>query len=458
MVLQALAEACLQKQKNLVSRTLDWCRVMSAEETKVQMLAFILHRKHAETALKARAVPAAHKTAKDVVIGKVHVVEQRWTVLFKEHRGGQEHYYLVTSSLAPQSRTSDCLSAEAITAVLRHTIANDDPAAILRSFPLGINITECDANGANLKAQRILEEGSMRGWLPVVLECQAHKIHASFTKVLSLPIAVELVSGMKHLNLFLSAAGKLGSFRAELAEHISRSLVVEHGSFLPLSQEAVHYRRQVLAAFAPAGKRAAKTVSRLLEMLSSDWRSKNPTHRCGPGCCKNIKESAEKVNKALQDLMKVASPRIRWAQNNWLEWPRAWSFGGMFLGCHSLLQAVLPKVLGPGVVHEGQMADLDEMERWRLEMSRHRRSCLNLLCRPHLLDELHILRMALQPEHEMMQATLSEAGSKWQVQQMMQMHDTGTREYSLVNMHLGKHSGPMLQQSWGLLATEDTVP
>ena len=277
VLLSALAEAMARKATGLLEASLTWSQMVAEGAGSMQLLCFIWHCKHDETPLRTRVRYAGdfgNADGSDVQTAKVHVVQGTWSIIVrtKEAVGDTAAgtFYLTTSGLTVQCRASQRANAESLAKVLESCVPVADVDRIARMFPFAIRAVTCDANSANLRTQRLLKLQGWRGWAPLSLECQAHKIHAAVARVFAL--APDVVSGMKHLNQYMIGSGILVKTRRCLRQLVEEGLTVmlKNEQAEIVMEASTHYKQVVMELFKPSGKKAATAVQALMELLNGD--------------------------------------------------------------------------------------------------------------------------------------------------------------------------------------------
>ena len=277
-----------------------------------------------------------------------------------------------------------------------------------------------------------------------------------------------LLSGIKHLSLFMSGSGVLARTRQILHDYVEETLVVEarlqnsstnHGN--------QQYRECVLELFKLEGKRAPKVLAEVQTLLNADWEQKTLRHVCAIGvCCGSRAESVRKVQRILDQLLSLTRPRRKFAANNWLEWQKSWLFAGIFSSCHQLLFQLVPRVVeaeslkqprGEAAEERRDNADFDdnnEMARRREEETQHRRSTLELVNNSSVKDELFIMFRALRAEMKLMASILAPSTPKWQMKEMMKLAGGEACTYAVLQCYEGVHFDKMLAEIGDLLSDD----
>ena len=472
VLIGAIAEACAARSERVLHDALNWCRVVAAGQN-VELVAFLWHVKHDETPVRARVQFSSNISGKaDMQVAKVHMCENHWSIVACETNARNGDCFILSSGLGAQCRATDRANGEAISAMIRSCTPLPNPLEISQLFPMAVRIVEADAVSANHRAQRLLHSTTYRDWVGLSIECQAHKVHACATKVFAM--AKPLVSGMKHMHLFLSGPGIIAHTRRTLRTIVEETLVVETSFNHAADQHRAHqqYKDSVLNLFALDAKKAPRILNQLQLLLNADWRHPVLRHVCvARVCCNNRADSVQKVQKVLDDLLCVTRPRRKFAPNNWREWQKAWLFAGLFSSCHNLLVGRLTRVLraeqlkhGHGNVAEQnamgvqiqelQADALDEMAKKREEEAQHHKNTMQLLSNESMKDELFIIFKALHAEMALMTDILRPGTAKWQMTEMMKIARGEPRDYAVLRCIRGEPFNHMLLEAGHLLSVD----
>ena len=450
--LEAAAECCLQKQKQLLHECVNYVKMQAG---RMEPVCFIERCSYDGTDAELRVPDVLDNDMGQKV--KLYMVETEWAMLLRERvetdlQGvclGPDKYLLLRGKLSPAPRISQRGTGENIKSVLLS--ADDLPPDLASVFcNRVIRICEADEDGANGKAERLLQSVRGRQWTDSTLTvlCAAHKAHNSAERTWT--FTLPLLSGMTNTSKALLEIDMLKALKVMLLAEAGRRLVI-HDASVELCLEAEEYRRHTMSLYLPPAsqpKRRARMLAVCTGLLNGDWRRPNILiHRCQPGCCGSRKETLAKIHKFFVPALLAQRPSM-FSKNNWKDWTLQTNFYGWASSLHAFGQDVLIKVLSGqrardvsaesvaasnllGLPSLASFADLpdqnhvdDDMARMRAEKARWVKIAAEWLPTSWPVD-LWLLRCALTPEVRVMSHLLDISSENFEVHNLHRLHTEG---------------------------------
>ena len=96
--------------------------------------------------------------------------------------------------------------------------------------------------------------------------------------------------------------------------------------------------------------------------------------------------------------------------------------------------------------------DIDQVEKWRAEQKAYKDKALKfLLPRNHAIDMLIIMRVAMEPQVQLVNDMLYLSSNEWERQHMANLVKLGDRKYRIVELAKGALEDRLLRELRGLL-------
>ena len=341
--LHALAEASAREQTDLLKSVLSYASLSKDGSLRPQL--YLQHVRHDETQTVlvgkySGGQAHAHR-------GKVHVIQRSWVVcLVPEERelGSLEprkKTVLLSGTFSPVLALSENATGETIAWVLQQTspIGSLD----LSVFSRRVTVMETDACPANLRAQAILHDPSMPSLSTV---CAAHKVHTVASKCWE--SYKELHAGVVKTLKVLRSPGMFPKFLDQLLLLVDGVEVIHSQS---LSDDALAYRKHILAVFAPNMSEKPKCAATILGITqcvyNGDWRVPTLQHYCsGTACCQDRQETIAKMKATMPRLVK--SLRLTsFNDGDWASWHKSLRLMGFWSSFHGSFKPALLGALQP---------------------------------------------------------------------------------------------------------------
>ena len=463
----ALAESALQVQNKLVDGVLSYIKGMSG--INIEPCCFIHYAAFDETPLRLRL--EGESTAEKL---KVFVIQQRWSALVKQKDTGvtgDSSYLSLHGGWSPMVRAVDAGTGEGVRNVLL-SCQHDSQDLWACGWKHVIRLVETDNLSANLRAERLYKATQNHELKTMHVVCVAHQVHSAAARTFDFmaPTISSIIACCKVLGE--------GGMRHKLREHMQAAIPrwvrrvqtnVRH-----LDDEAVNFRRSVLACITHQGEspRLSARMSLLAEVLNGDWRERGHlSHLCsGTGCCQSHDHC---VNKCLSLLPKALTTMCRmFCRGNWSGWPAQLAFflataihgflGSMLL---SVFQSrgpeddPLPVCAGDRDVENMAPAQGEpavNMEPWELERrekARCHHQAVSFLSQPGWVDDLLLLRGALEPQVAFMKNILFSTSLQSRLQECEAMAREGACVYAAERVIGGQWFEEMLRGCYTQLMT-----
>ena len=475
--LEAAAEANLQKQEAVHMNVL---RYIHARVALLRPVAYVERCSYDATPLTIR-VPMGQ--SKEKLKSKIFVTEMEWCALVAKREvddeaPASENYLVIRGAYAVQARVAERGTGESV-CNLHLATQQLPPPPSLRIFRDAIRVAESDEDGANVRGERLLKHCRAKSHSELFLLhcfCSAHKVHSSAESVWEL--SPNLISAIIHCCKLLQDPVMIRALRTTLREEIRKRVQVYYSG--GISPQATHFRNEMTKHFLPPLQHVRRRLAmqQCLELLNGDMRGRELSHYCkGPSCCHNAEHTVAKLQHLLPQALLSQRPTM-FSRNNWSSWHLALNFFGWAGGLHSLLQDCLSKVIAsklngeldhlvaePGDVEQDDVPDAvgadllgapdagpvapaipDPYQQERQE-NLARLRFLTTWIPTGWFQELWLLRVALEPQVQLMKKTLWQSSTEYEIVQCKRLQDEGRREHRVVSLLLGRHLKEMYAAS-----------
>ena len=480
----AASEALLVNQANCLDHVIQYVRRFLVARQLVPV-AFIERVSFDETPLLANVSFGGQRYVEKA---RIFVLEKSWTLLVRNtdtDSTDSNHglrppaqYLAVLGGMSPLIRAAENCKGEGILPLLRQT----QHTTQAKDFQFHFRISECDAAGANLRAEAMLSAESETSFT-AIFQCSAHKGHKAAERCWQLPVFAKVISGLIHAGLTLSAPQALKLLRDGLLVEVGSRPVRIFKVGAP-SPESDVYRKKILSLFAPSKGPRRRALLELMAttLLNGNWESHALEHDCLPHCrCSGEEDIREAVQFVISKILKAVRPGV-FQRGDWLNWLHNLKGFGLLEGLHGLLTPaflrhvapapgiqndVLGGILGgevgardvdnlgfllpPDADAHGAIAGLDpgldRVEVQRRQRLQHQAKSHEFFQTPDWHRHLVMLSQALLPQVQLMQSILHKTSVEWEASQQRSLQEQGTRLWPVLELHKKTDINAMLQNN-----------
>ena len=251
-----------------------------------------------------------------------------------------------------------------------------------------------------------------------------------------------------------------------MRDYVRAHLLWTRKDVLRLPLAADQFKDAVLENFLPGAEkpRARAEVLRLTsDILNADWRHPVLQHFClSEQCCSDREACVAKLEKSLVRVARMLKPPMV-CKGNWSAWPAHLQMFGLLSHLHCILRSVLQKTLGhvrdnvdagadvgedANVLEGGGLqAAEDVLAAKRREKAHSLQVASDCVASAGWEGNLFLFRTALAPQIALMSTLLQSDSREFELQQLDNLRDQGSREYNVVRLATGADTLPMLQQT-----------
>ena len=321
-----------------------------------QPVAMFWKQKYDETKLRMRVKhgsqnamqPHMLQTAQSFVVETSYACLLRRPASSSENTATLQDYLYLTATFTPEIRVADRNDCNAILAVLQSCVGPDEK--MTEAFPKIYRLVETDSAGANMKAERKLQQlGLWRRSNLFSFYCCAHRVHQAATRVLDMEVWKPITSGYTHAALVLQNGGMPAALTI-LHDILEQKFVYER-TRPDIDRAALVHKQRALEAFGGGSQHAKAWFLLCMAFFNADWRLQDRVrHHCS-GCCENEHQAKEKAEHLLGRLLVLLRPKPL-SKSNWKTWSNCLVGGGALNAVHGLYTQLMSVLVGTGVLEE----------------------------------------------------------------------------------------------------------